>query len=137
MDAVDPTSLMNTDTLIAYRMTEMEKDNKELNKKVDKVQEDVSALKDSITSEFAALKKTLFERPLFVTFDLLKVELESRDRALANLEASKNKDIADLKETISNMSANTVSTARHYSTLGVAMLGVFVAPFVSDYLGRI
>lgn len=134
---VPPQQSTSADELLAYRLTEMEKDNKELNAKVAGIQADVSALKDSITSEFAALRKTLFERPLFVTFELLKVELESRDRALDTLQTSKDNDIKELKSTIEKITSNTVSTGRHYTTVAIAVGGVFIAPFISDFLRRL
>lgn len=146
-----PTTILTTatnDSLTSYRLTQMEQQNTEMNGKIDTMQKDLSGLKDSITSEFAALKKTLFERPLFVTFELLKVELESRDRAInsiqvdkdkaiMDLKVDKDKDITDLKKQLETMSANTVSTSRHYLTLLITVACVFVAPFISDYLGRL
>lgn len=125
--------MSSNDALLAYRMAQMELDNKSLNDKVDKVQADVTDLKDSITNEFAALKKTLFERPLFVTYELLKVELEGRDRIISDLKVT----ITDLKDSLKASNSNTVSTARHYTTVGATILCVFLAPFVSDYLGRL
>jgi chromosome segregation ATPase len=118
------------DHVVRYRLNKMEEELKDTNNKVGQVQKDVASLKDDISREFTDLRKTLFERPIFVTYELLKIELEGRDSALEGIK----RDHHELKQSISENSSNSVSAARHRTTIALTLFVAIMAPLIINYI---
>lgn len=113
------------DQLIRWRLEKTEQEQQKINDKIDEVSDDVKELNESLNRQFTELKQTLFERPVFVTFELLKVELESRDRAFN-----------EYKRTIETETNNSVSAKRHYVVVSVSVLIAIFGPLIVEYLRR-
>lgn len=125
--------VMSGDASIAWRMGAVEEQYKQLDGKVDKVQTDLSDMKTAMADEFKSLRKDLFEEPHFLTIQQSLMAESAREHRMVTIEDN----IKSINILIEKMNTSGVSTARHYTTVGIAIAGVFIAPFVADYLGRL
>ena len=115
-----------SESLLKYRMELMENHHQEIKADVRAINKKVTDGFNELDEKFTELNRTLFERPIFVSYELLKIELESRDRTVASIL----KDLHENKQ-------NSVSSRRHTITIAVAICSIFFAPFINTLLERL
>lgn len=122
-DYISDGTRQSNDGLVNYRLKKMEDQHHATNESVTKIASDLTDLKLNISEQFADLKKTLFERPVFVTYELMKIELEGRDSA-----------ISQIKNDLATQNQSTITTRQHYTQIVLTLFVALVVPILLDRL---
>lgn len=120
-------------------------DDKLANYRMDKIEQQLDALQSKLdlnyektADQFALLRKELFERPVFVTLELYKLEIEQmaanntrleRELTLAitRLEGKDNELAESMRTSLENISNNSISSRRFTATVVISVVSVMIA----------